>query len=185
MISIPTLLSLGRMVLAPFFVYFFLQGSYLLALLIFTVAALSDACDGYIARKYDMASQLGAFIDPLADKVLIAAALLCFILKDFASWWVLGVIIGRDVLVTVLRVAAQRRGAYLVTTRLAQYKTAAQMVMIYLAFIWLIIHDSSHFVSYPGIEIFVKTFFYGVVALTAYTGVDYLYRYLCLDAKGK
>jgi CDP-diacylglycerol--glycerol-3-phosphate 3-phosphatidyltransferase len=185
MVSFPTLLSLGRMALAPFFVYFFLQGSYLLSLLIFTVAALSDACDGYIARKYDMESQLGAFIDPLADKVLIAAALLCFILKNFTSWWVLGVIIGRDVLVTGLRVAAQRRGVHLVTTRLAQYKTAAQMVMIYLAFIWLIMHDLSPFLSYSGIEIFVKVFFYGVVALTAYTGIDYVYRYLALRAKEK
>lgn len=185
MVSLPTLLSFIRMALAPVFMYFFLQGSYIVAVFIFTVAALSDAFDGYIARKYNMTSQLGAFIDPLADKVLIATALLCFILKNFTSWWVLGVIMGRDVLVTGLRVAAQRRGVYLVTTRLAQYKTAAQMVMIYLAFIWLIVHDSSSFVSYPGIEIFVKTFFYGVVVLTAYTGVDYVYRYLCLDAKGK
>ena len=174
MVSIPTLLSFGRMALAPFFMYFFLQGSYLLSLFIFTVAALSDACDGYIARKYNMTSQLGAFIDPLADKVLIAAALLCFILKDFTSWWVLGVVVGRDVLVTWLRIAAQRRGSVLVTTRLAQYKTAAQMVMIYLAFIWLIIHDTAACGAYQGVERFVKTFFYGVVALTAYTGVDYV-----------
>ncbi|MFA5306146.1 MAG: CDP-diacylglycerol--glycerol-3-phosphate 3-phosphatidyltransferase [Candidatus Babeliales bacterium] len=183
-VSLPTLLSLVRMALAPFFMYFFLQGSYLVAVLIFTVAALSDAFDGYIARKYDMTSQLGAFIDPLADKVLIATALLCFILKDFTSWWVLGVIVGRDVLVTWLRIAAQRRGAYLVTTRLAQYKTAAQMCMIYLAFVWLIIHDSSS-LAYPGLELCVKVFFYGVVTLTAYTGADYVYRYLRLGNKGK
>jgi CDP-diacylglycerol---glycerol-3-phosphate 3-phosphatidyltransferase len=186
MISIPTMLSLLRIALVPLFVYWFLQGSIFAALVVFTIAALSDAYDGYIARKYDMTSQMGAFIDPLADKILMGAALACFVFKGFAPWWVFVVIVGRDVLVTWLRIRAQRLGSVLVTTRLAQYKTAAQMVMIYLAFVWLFIHGGyASWLNYPAILVFIKALFYGVVTLTAYTGIDYVVRYLRLVRKIK
>jgi CDP-diacylglycerol--glycerol-3-phosphate 3-phosphatidyltransferase len=186
MFSIPTMLSLSRIALVPFFIYWFWQGAFFAALVVFTLAALSDAYDGYIARKYDMTSAMGAFIDPLADKILMGAALACFILKGFAPWWVLVVIVGRDVLVTLLRIHAQRLGSVLVTTRLAQYKTAAQMVMMYLAFIWLFITEGyAPGLNYVGVLLSIKMLFYGVVALTAYTGIDYVIRYLRLVKKIK
>ena len=101
---------------------------------VFLVAALSDWYDGWYARRHNAMSSFGRFFDPLADKVLISAAFFAFVFLDILSLWMVLVIVGRDVIVTILRVVADRKRQPVVTSRLAKWKTALQLV-----FLWYVI----------------------------------------------
>src|SRR5690606_29829078 len=98
--------------------------------LIFLIAAVSDWYDGWYARRYNKMSAFGRFFDPLADKVLIGAAFFVFASLDFFSFWMVFVIVGRDILVTLLRVVADLKGQPVVTCRLAKWKTALQLTFL-------------------------------------------------------
>jgi CDP-diacylglycerol--glycerol-3-phosphate 3-phosphatidyltransferase len=105
----------------------------LLGLVVFTLGALSDWYDGYLARKHDLITEFGKFIDPLADKVLTFAGfgILPFLNGDLFPWWAVGVIIFRDVAVTLLRIVAKRKHWPFATSKLAKWKTAVQLVYLY------------------------------------------------------
>jgi len=178
MIFIPTLLSLIRIVLTPVFVALLWYDSYVWALIVFTIAALTDRYDGYFARKYGATSAFGAFIDPLADKILVGAAFIGFVLKGVFGWWVVAAVLGRDVVVTLLRIRALRNHRILQTTMIAKGKTVAQFVAIYLAFVWLLI--SARCAGNTALLYAIKMVIYAVVGFTVYTGIDYGVRYIQL-----
>ena len=185
MIIIPTLLSLLRIVLTPVFVILFWQGGnrLLLSIFIFTIAALTDAYDGYFARRYGVTSSWGAFLDPMADKVLICTTLICLVLKGLVPWWLVCVIMIRDGVVTFLRSNAIKQGLYLPTTWMAKCKTVAQFVAIYTAFLWLVVHEVMHYSGAVWSLFALRIVMYAVGALTLYTGVDYVRTYLQLRQK--
>ena len=137
----PTFLTLIRIFLAPIFLIFlFWGGNYLFySLLIFTLAALTDFGDGYVARKYNVVTKSGGFLDPLADKVLISSAFLGFYFLGITTLWVPILIITRDVLITVLRTVILTQGYSLKTSVQAKGKTGFQFFVIYLIFIFLIL----------------------------------------------
>jgi|WetSurMetagenome_2_1015567.scaffolds.fasta_scaffold476552_2 CDP-diacylglycerol---glycerol-3-phosphate 3-phosphatidyltransferase len=180
MIVIPTLLSLLRILLAPLFVFLFWQGGIALwlSIVVFSIAAITDMCDGYLARKYGVTSTLGAFLDPIADKILIGSAFVCLVLKGVMAGWMAVLIMSRDVLITCLRMLAIRRGIVLPTSYLAKGKTVVQFIAIYLAFLYVLVGNGNVFIS-GGNSLFliVKLAMYLVVGLTIYTGVDYVYTY--------
>jgi CDP-diacylglycerol---glycerol-3-phosphate 3-phosphatidyltransferase len=181
MIIIPTLLSLLRILLTPLFVFLFWQEGIALwlSVVVFSIAAITDMYDGHLARKYGVTSTLGAFLDPIADKVLIGSAFVCLVLKDVMAGWMAVLIMTRDVLVTCLRMLAIRRGIVLPTTYLAKSKTVAQFIAIYLAFLYvLVVGNGNVFISSGnGLFLVVKLAMYLVVGLTIYTGIDYVYTY--------
>ncbi len=132
---LPNALSFLRIALAPVFAWLFLYvGDVVSSAAIFTVAALTDTCDGYLARRLGASSAYGAFLDPLADKMLITTGFLCLLLRGVIAWWLVAAILGRDVLVTLLRIDAERRGVALTTTWHAKIKTVAQFCALYLGF---------------------------------------------------
>ena len=99
--NIANKLTLLRVILVPFFAFFMLAGdivpySYLWAAVIFAVASITDTADGKIARKYNMVTNFGKFLDPLADKVLVVTALICFVELGWASAWVTAIIVARE-----------------------------------------------------------------------------------------
>ncbi|MCF7885948.1 MAG: CDP-diacylglycerol--glycerol-3-phosphate 3-phosphatidyltransferase [Candidatus Marinimicrobia bacterium] len=122
-----------RIILTPLFIYFlFAKGPYfeIFALLIFVAASVTDAYDGYFARKYSSVSNLGAFLDPLADKILMSAAFLSFVFLDLFPLWMVILIILRDFLITGIRIIFSRNNINFVTRKNAKIKTGVQIGLI-------------------------------------------------------
>lgn len=130
----PNKLTMVRILLVPFFILFLLipelPHNYLIALIIFVVASLTDALDGHIARKNQLITNFGKFLDPLADKLLITSALICFVELGFASSVVVVLITAREFLVTSLRLVAADRGTVIAASPLGKMKTISQMTAV-------------------------------------------------------
>lgn len=109
-LTIPNLLSFIRLLLVPVFLVCIVQGQFLAALIVLVVASLSDAFDGYLARRLNQVSNLGILLDPLADRLYIFAALLGLAFRGFVPWWLLAIIVARDVLIVVLGFVLWARG---------------------------------------------------------------------------
>jgi cardiolipin synthase (CMP-forming) len=107
-VLLPNLFTVARLVLAPFIVHAILNGRYGRALALFAAAALSDSLDGMLARRLDATSRAGAYLDPIADKVLMSAVFIALAFSGLAPWWYVGVVFGRDVLILFFALAALR-----------------------------------------------------------------------------
>ncbi len=133
-LTFPNSLTLLRILLTPFFVFLvFSESSFWkqIALVVYVVAALTDWYDGWVARKFGYVTRWGKFFDPLADKILSAAALLAFVHLNLIDAWMVWVIVIRDFLITGLRMLAEFKDQPIVTSRTAQAKTFGQFVVIY------------------------------------------------------
>ncbi len=128
---IPNVLTVSRMLSAPFIWYAIVAQWTMVALILVTCAIVSDMGDGYIARRLFVSSRSGSFLDPLADKVFIIAAFCGLYSLHIVPWWVVMVVVLRDVLVTWLRIFLLRRGLALKTSWFAKSKTAFQFVALY------------------------------------------------------
>ena len=91
--------------------------------MIFFIASVTDAYDGYYARKYNQITPEGKFLDPLADKILVSSAFISFALLDIIDFWMVGLIVFRDLFVTGLRMAMEQKGLSMVTSTIAKAKT--------------------------------------------------------------
>ena len=135
--NIPNMLTLMRVALIPIFIllyYLPFHWSYLAAALVFTVASVTDWLDGYLARKWEQSTPFGAFLDPVADKLMVAVALVLLV-QSHANFWVTApamVIIGREIVISALREWMAEIGAraQVAVSNLGKYKTAAQMVAL-------------------------------------------------------
>ena len=132
--NLPNKLTVLRMAMVPFFVGALLwQGlphRYLVALLLFVAASYTDHLDGKIARSRNLITNFGKFMDPLADKILVISALICFVSLDLINpWWVL-VIVAREFLVTSLRLVAADEGVVIAANKWGKAKTVSQIVAI-------------------------------------------------------
>ncbi len=129
--NLPNLLTVFRILLVPFFIYYLFQESQsyrILAFAIFLVASITDLIDGYLARKWNQETEFGKFLDPLADKVLVIGAFITFILlNEQVEIWMVFLIVLRDMLITSLRYIGIRTGKPIQTTKIAKLKTAFQM----------------------------------------------------------
>lgn len=123
-----------RICLIPVFVLLFefkaLGYNYVSAFFIFAIASITDWLDGHLARKYDLVSDFGKLMDPLADKILVMAALICFVGDGLTPSWVVILILAREFLVTSLRLLAAAQGVVLAADKWGKYKTATTMVWI-------------------------------------------------------
>tara|TARA_R100001143_G_C3361305_1_gene136496 strand:+ start:9287 stop:9835 length:549 start_codon:yes stop_codon:yes gene_type:complete len=170
--------------MAPVFLLMFIQDDIVwrgLSLVVFTVAAVTDAIDGYYARRYDVESDFGVFLDPLADKFLTFAGFVCLPFLDPGQfpWWAIVLIVIRDILITSLRIISSRRGLQIETRKTAKIKTAIQMGFLYVALLFgFLLLFGGQFGSIIN-TIFTTNIFYwalmGVVAITVYSGIEYLY----------
>jgi CDP-diacylglycerol---glycerol-3-phosphate 3-phosphatidyltransferase len=132
--SIPNSLTILRIALTPLFVVLlFSESSFLkeLALGVYIIAALTDWYDGWVARRYGYVSRWGKFLDPLADKILSAAALLSFVYLELVDAWMVWIIISRDLIITTLRSYAEWRNEPVITSKTAQAKTFGEFTVIY------------------------------------------------------
>ena len=108
--TIPNLISFARLALVPVFLWFVIDGAYLGALIVLIVASLSDALNGWLARKLNQISNLGILLDPIADRLYILAALIGLAVRQIVPWWLLVIIVSRDVFLVVLAFILWRGG---------------------------------------------------------------------------
>ena len=136
--NLPNKLTLIRVFLIPFFVFFLLLGHALddnlalriIADVIFVSASLTDMLDGKIARKYHLVTNFGKFMDPLADKLLVCSAMICLIeTKQLFSWFVI-IIIAREFIISGFRLIAAENGVVIAANIFGKIKTVTQMIMI-------------------------------------------------------
>jgi len=188
----PNRLSIIRILLSPLFMVLLIdnrQESRIAALVVFTVASLTDLYDGYLARKYGWVTNLGKFLDPLADKLLIALALIGLNQIDLVPGWALYLIIGRELLVTGLRSIAAYAGVLILPSRMGKYKTSSQMLSMvcYLLFsvlyhngtgrAWFLYSSGIDLHSGKGILMFSADILLLVaVLLSVISGADYFWR---------
>ena len=128
--NLPNKLTMSRLILVPAFMVVMLMGYYLPALAIFCVAAITDFFDGYLARKKNLVSSFGKIMDPLADKLLVFSALVCFIQMDVISVWAPIIIIAREFFVTSMRVVAVSKGKVIAASWWGKVKTNVQLFAI-------------------------------------------------------
>jgi CDP-diacylglycerol---glycerol-3-phosphate 3-phosphatidyltransferase len=136
--SLPNQLSLLRILLTPVFVALLYLDSLpfkVLSFLVFTLASITDYYDGYAARKYNIITMWGQFLDPLADKILVSSAFICFSNLGYVPSWMVLVIVVRDFTITALRSYAILRGKPIITSRFAKVKTYLQFVVLYAVFL--------------------------------------------------
>jgi CDP-diacylglycerol--glycerol-3-phosphate 3-phosphatidyltransferase len=158
-----------------------------IALLVFLVASLTDYLDGVIARKWNLITDFGKLMDPLADKILTASAFICLIPYGALPAWVVIIIISREFLITGLRLLASSKGVILPAEKLGKHKTAWQMITIVFFLALLALRDlgleDSPLVdglwSYGGAFLVSVT-----VALTLFSGFAYLWKNRALLSAG-
>ncbi|MBQ3378670.1 MAG: CDP-diacylglycerol--glycerol-3-phosphate 3-phosphatidyltransferase [Clostridia bacterium] len=162
-----------RIILIPVFMLFFFvqkEWSYYTACVVFIVASVTDFLDGYIARKYDQVTDFGKFADPLADKLLVAAAFIGFVDASLTPAWMVTVIIARELIVTALRTVAAASGRVIAASYFGKVKTTVQMVVI----IYLLIFGWRHLCIGPvSVNLVLNVI---VLVITVASGVDYLYK---------
>ena len=179
--NLPNALTIFRVILTPIFIYLLFNSSMysnLYALTIFILASVTDAFDGYYARKYNIETEFGNFLDPLADKILVSSAFISFYLLDLIKLWMVVVILSRDFFITCLRIVMKKNGQSLKTSRIAKSKTAVQLILIIFILIFLAVEkmEASMFSLFGNIIleyniVYKATFIVSI--FTFYTGFRY------------
>ncbi len=181
--NLPNKLSILRLILIPVIVAVFyipqIPYNYLISAVIFSIAALTDYLDGYIARKYNLVTDLGKFIDPIADKVLVLSTLIIILTEPF----ILGVygatfgkivggvgvtiIVAREMIISVMRMIAAGKGKVLAAEKIGKIKTFATDFAI----VFLLVSANFTIFYHVGVVLFIIS-----VALTLYSGIVYLIK---------
>jgi len=184
--TLPNQLTILRIVLSPVFLIFFLSDSIWMkqvSVLIYLVAALSDWYDGWLARKFNYITSWGKFWDPLADKILTSTAFIAFAGVDLIPLWMVIIIVGRDVIVTLLRVFADMKNYSFTTSYYAKWKTVLQMIFLYYLLILYVAKFTNEINSEYGdlISVLLNRQFIFYVALlitiiTFHSGLLYIIR---------
>ena len=168
--NLPNKLSFMRVLLVPVLVVvYYIQTAILLMMLapIFIIASFTDFLDGYIARKYNLVTTFGKFIDPLADKLIVLAALLVLNDADIIPIWITVIILSREFIVTGIRLIAVGEGKVIAASKLGKYKTASTMI----ALVLLLMYPFDNI--FPDIGIYIL---YLGVLLTVVSGFDYFFK---------
>ncbi len=167
--NLPNKLTMFRVILIPFFVVFLLVDitpvDKWIALAVFIIASLTDMLDGKIARKYNLVTNFGKFMDPLADKLLVCSALVCLVAVDRIPAWMVIVIIAREFIISGFRLVASDNGVVIAARYWGKFKTTFQIIMI-----CLMIADLA------ALQLLTAIVTWVAVILTIVSLVDYLVK---------
>jgi CDP-diacylglycerol--glycerol-3-phosphate 3-phosphatidyltransferase len=175
-VNLPTYLTLARICLVPLVVVFLISADSvhsLLAAVLFGAAALTDWLDGLIARRRRQVTTLGKLLDPVADKLLVAAALISLVQVGRVEAWIVVVIIGRELAVTGLRAVSAGQGVVMAASDLGKYKTVSQ----YLAVTLLILEKNVTVGLEPEFAYISRGMLWAALTLTVVSGIDYFVRF--------
>ncbi len=170
--NLPNKLTLFRVILIPFFVAILLtdcfgDNSKWAALAIFIIASLTDLMDGKIARKYNLVTNFGKFMDPLADKCLVCSAMICLVEKGRLASWIVIIIIVREFIISGFRLIASDRGIVIAASYWGKFKTTFQMVMVI-----LLIAD----LQIPAVQVLTVAVTWAALILTIISLADYIWK---------
>ena len=170
--NLPNKLTIFRVILIPFFVVFLLldpsnQTYRYIADAIFIIASLTDMLDGKIARKYNLVTNFGKFMDPLADKLLVSAAMICLIATGQLAAWIVIVIISREFIISGFRLIASDNGIVIAASYWGKFKTVFQMLMI------IVLIANIHM---PFFTVLGTILIYVALVLTIVSLIDYIVK---------
>ncbi len=171
--NLPNKLTVLRVVMIPFFVVFMLlpsiagNASKYIALAIFCVASFTDFLDGYLARRDNLVTNFGKFMDPLADKLLVCSALICLIQQGKLAAWIVLIIIAREFIISGFRLVASDNGIVIAASYWGKFKTVSHMTMI----IMLILDFQN-----PIYQIVTSVVVWVGLALTVISLIDYVWK---------
>jgi CDP-diacylglycerol--glycerol-3-phosphate 3-phosphatidyltransferase len=183
-VNLANRITVARVILVPFVMIFLLvptpgwgwqmaggwiSGGSLIATIIFIVASATDTLDGYIARKRNLITNFGKFMDPLADKLLVSTALISLVAISRAPAWIVIIMIGREFAVTGLRSVASAAGTVIAASWFGKWKTVAQMVAIVLL---MLNNFPFAYIHFPMDQVML----YVAALLTLLSGFDYFYK---------
>ncbi|MDD4548816.1 MAG: CDP-diacylglycerol--glycerol-3-phosphate 3-phosphatidyltransferase [Syntrophomonadaceae bacterium] len=172
--NIPNKLTFLRIILIPVFVFILLvripHGDYLAAL-VFIIAAVTDSLDGYLARKWHQVTRLGIILDPIADKLLITAALISLVELGRVPGWIAIVILGREFAVSGLRAVKAEEGLVIPASPLGKLKTVSQIIAVILVIL------QASYQAYIQIPLGAWAMYIAVI-ITLISGIQYFYRYM-------
>ena len=167
--NLPNKLTLLRVIMIPFFLIFLLLDitpyDKWIALAIFVIASLTDLADGKIARKYNLITNFGKFMDPLADKLLVCSAMIAIIELERIPAWIVIVIIAREFIISGFRLVASDNGVVIAASYWGKFKTTFQMIMVILMI-----------VDIPQLQIVTTIIMYIALVLTIVSLIDYLVK---------
>ncbi len=189
LLNLPNILTLCRIAAIPLLVvlmHFEGRTPALWAAVVFSAAAMTDWIDGWLARKWQVVTVLGKFLDPLADKLIVMAALIMLIPLGRIPAWAVFLILAREMIVTGLRSIASAEGIVIAASELGKYKTIFQMV----ALVGLILHYDyywffglRHEFLHASMHTAGLFFFWISFALTMWSGIDYLAKFFRVFAR--
>lgn len=170
--NLPNKLTVLRVIMIPVFLVFLLtdcagDASKYIAAAVFVLASLTDMLDGRIARKYNLVTNFGKFMDPLADKLLVCSALIAFVELGYLPAWIVIIIISREFIISGFRLIAADKGVVIAANYWGKFKTTFQMIMTILLILQL---------DYPYADTVEWIFVYIALALTVISLVDYIYK---------
>ena len=169
--NLPNKLTTLRVIMIPFFVFFLLWQNgenrtfRMIALALFIIASLNDLLDGKIARKYNLVTNFGKFMDPLADKLLVCSALICLIELNALPAWMVIVIISREFIISGFRLIASDNGVVIAASYWGKFKTTFQMVSVVLLIL-----------DIPALAFVTTICVWIALLLTIVSLVDYIYK---------
>ena len=167
--NLPNKITIFRMCMIPLFLVFFLidtipYGNWI-ALGIFIIACLSDAVDGHLARKHNLVTNFGKFMDPLADKLLVCSALICLVEMGRIPAWIVIIIIAREFIISGFRLIASDNGVVIAANYWGKFKTVFQMIMVCLMI-----------GNIPALQILTDIVMWISLALTVISLIDYVWK---------
>lgn len=169
--NLPNKLTTLRVIMIPFFVFFLLWQNgenrtfRMIALALFIIASLTDLLDGKIARKYNLVTNFGKFMDPLADKLLVCSALICLIELNALPAWMVIIIISREFIISGFRLIASDNGVVIAASYWGKFKTTFQMVSVVLLIL-----------DIPALAFVTMICVWIALLLTIVSLVDYIYK---------
>lgn len=169
--NLPNKLTTLRVIMIPFFVFFLLWQNgenrtfRIIALALFIIASLTDLLDGKIARKYNLVTNFGKFMDPLADKLLVCSALICLIELNALPAWMVIIIISREFIISGFRLIASDNGVVIAASYWGKFKTTFQMVSVVLLIL-----------DIPALAFVTTICVWIALVLTIVSLVDYIYK---------
>ena len=163
--NLPNKLTIARVIAVPFFIAAYMKGWYLPAFVIFILASLTYTLDGKIARRYNLVTNFGKIMDPLADKLLVCSALICLIELNALPAWMVIIIISREFIISGFRLIASDNGVVIAASYWGKFKTTFQMVSVVLLIL-----------DIPALAFVTTICVWIALVLTIVSLVDYIYK---------
>ena len=170
--NLPNKLTVGRMIAVPFFVVFYMMGYFLPAFVVFVAASLTDMLDGKIARKYNLVTNFGKIMDPLADKILVYSAFCLMVENGLVPAWMLIVILAREFAISGMRTVAASEGIVIAAGMSGKIKTVLQMIAVPL----LLLVNVEGASIIPALELLAYVFLWASLIMTVYSGIEYIWK---------